>query len=164
MFHTGEGEGALGMFGIGQDGVFYLFGGTDGAARQRDVHACPLCHFLSYTPFICHSYRLPTLCCTMLLCHEQVMREEVQEFVSVQVQCGDQPLAGDSGWRSSATSTQRRTGRAGWVARRQLELPSFPFSEIPPPGCGLVWGCVVFWWLHQEGLQLQPVFSQMSHD
>ncbi|CAE7947459.1 unnamed protein product, partial [Symbiodinium sp. KB8] len=34
-----EGEGALGMFGIGQDGVFYLFGGTDGAARQRDVHA-----------------------------------------------------------------------------------------------------------------------------
>ena len=25
-----------------QDGVFYLFGGTDGAARQSDVHACAI--------------------------------------------------------------------------------------------------------------------------
>ena len=26
---------------VSEDGVFYLFGGTDGAARQSDVHACP---------------------------------------------------------------------------------------------------------------------------
>ena len=25
---------------VNEDGVFYLFGGTDGAARQSDVHAC----------------------------------------------------------------------------------------------------------------------------